>query len=396
MSATFAGIAAAQTLSSVALLPILSAAATFVGTLAMAQDVARARAAPRMRKTVDDNRVGTAVFEDSVLRLQRIGELVRPRTDLVSVVALPAADERSTIVIEWKSGERWVVRGVVRSVASRAVEHAGFGANRASRTTRLHSFSTIRSSGASGFRSIWVAPAAAAVAMAASACVALAIGSSRFVSTGLPWVAWWLAQFFTAWTPGKACAVDVGRDALCIRDWFRAERVPLSMIALVVSTDTGLRIRLSDGTSRVLDVVPANSSDESRAAIDALFDRIAEVRALAAASTSTPHAALARGARDVAAWSASLRDLARNDADDYRAIDVSRDDLARAMDDGTVPPRIRIAAAAALAMNDAVSRQRIVDAGNASIDPDVRAAMADIADGRVERALARVRDRDVT
>ena len=184
----------------------------------------------------------------------------------------------------------------------------------------------------------------------------------------------------------------VGTDGVLVR-WFgrRVSFTPIGEIASVELHPGRVRLVLRSGEAR--DLVIAKSIGDRAANIgmevSALGERIRSAMRRAG-TLEVDTSALDRGDRDVGAWIAALRDLARGTG--YRAA-VQREDLVFLVEDARTAPRMRIAAAIALGEGDEHERARLRIAAESSSLPEVEEALEAVLTGedeRLESALRRV------
>jgi hypothetical protein len=149
--------------------------------------------------------------------------------------------------------------------------------------------------------------------------------------------------------------------------------------------DDGVELVLQNG-----EIVAA-----SGAACKALLDRVWHALEARAQLTVQPaeSAYLDRGARSTADWLAELSKLAAT-ASSYRGGGVSRDRLWALVENPSAPPRIRAAAAAALApVLDRASKQHLRVVAGATARPELRSAIESAMDGAAPAELARTFER---
>lgn len=199
-----------------------------------------------------------------------------------------------------------------------------------------------------------------------------------------------------------AVTLRVGSDGLVLVEGQRAPRflrygeVASVELTLQGRVADGLILRLSDGTSHVLDV-PSVQVEKRTGEVEEparpLRERILEAKRAADAegSATTERASVAttldQGGRSTAEWVRDLRAALTAPAS-YRTAPVSRDALAAVLRDGEAGPRVRVAAAIALAAveGDAV---RVVAASCADEDlaRRLRVAAMEAPSAELEAAL---------
>lgn len=181
--------------------------------------------------------------------------------------------------------------------------------------------------------------------------------------------------------------IVVGTDGVVV-SWLgrRLSFTPLAEIAAVEQLSGVVRLRLRSGEHRDL-VIATRLGDRAQSIgmqVSLLAERIR--RAMRRAGPLEIDAsALERGPREISAWVASLRDLAR--ASGYRAA-VQREDLVSLAEDAHVKPTVRIAAAVALGAADEHERARLRIAAESSSLPEVSEAIEAVLGGDDPRLLA--------
>ncbi len=215
---------------------------------------------------------------------------------------------------------------------------------------------------------------------------------------GMPFFLALLAAVALQFVP---CVVDVGADGVHIR-WLHTRRfIRASEIAGLYDYEVrfnksyvmGVELRLRSGESVR---IPVGSPYWSRNGTAMLISRIREVVHVAPRVHGADVAVLARGDEDARSWLQRLRALGAGANATLRTAPVQPEALWRVVEDVNAAPRMRVAAAAALAKSvDPTEKARIALVAGATADPRLRVAFEATAsddDAEVERALDELGD----
>jgi hypothetical protein len=183
-----------------------------------------------------------------------------------------------------------------------------------------------------------------------------------------------------AWGPAS---LIVGADGIVIDRPFRDSFIPFAQLDSVTMTNDRVTALLRDGTrlharARHLSTVQRGELRVRLDAAQAAFHR-GEGEAPALAQ-------LDRGGRAIAAWRAALRELPSRPSS-YREATLTREQLLAVLESPAAPAERRLAAAVSLsAAGEAEIAARIRVAAEACARPQVRIALAGVADGDVDDA----------
>jgi hypothetical protein len=248
--------------------------------------------------------------------------------------------------------------------------------------------------------------------------VALLLALSAFSLLGVGW----LARFL------RRGEVVVGTDGVALEGSGKRRFIAYGRVRRVARDARGVRLYLNDGVSVLLPTkadadAPLPLTPGVMAAFDptsvkrgvprglpveelfrkdvarreALFERVEQAMRARGQSrvSSVQLAQLDRGRRSLPAWRDALRALPAVEGAGYRGAALASDQLAEVVEDAGAPTERRIAAALALSGNgDAEARQRVRIAVEACADDDLRAALAQAAEGEIEEPkLARAMKR---
>jgi hypothetical protein len=194
--------------------------------------------------------------------------------------------------------------------------------------------------------------------------------------------------YFGLWAvlhPLVTATVRIGTDGVAVERLWRKRFVPRAEIRNVSASGKDIDITVRSGKGVVL---PVSSPDEAAIVARRINEALADRGDAAAEVVQTQ---LDRRGRAIGAWLREVRALARGTGG-YRDTTLDRDELAAVVEDGAAPAERRIAAAAALASNEA-GKKRVRIAAEACADERLRAAIEEaaeeeIAAARIEEALA--------
>ena len=243
--------------------------------------------------------------------------------------------------------------------------------------------------------------------------VGLLIALSGFSLLGVGW----LARFL------RRGEVVVGTDGVALEGFGKRRFIAYSRVRRVARDPRGVRLYLTDGVSVLLPTkadadaalpmtpgvdasfdptsvkrglprgVPVEDlfrKDVARR--EALFERVEQaMRARGQSRVSNVQLAqLDRRSRSLPAWRDELRALLAAEGSGYRGAALASDQLAEVVEDAGAPTERRIAAALALSGHgDAEARLRVRIAVEACADEDLKAALAQAAEGEIEEPKLR-------
>jgi hypothetical protein len=178
----------------------------------------------------------------------------------------------------------------------------------------------------------------------------------------------------------RSVRITVGADGLHLRQWRGTRFIPVRDFLGIVHDERTVTL-----TARDMPPLFLKASGERTHAVDPLVLAVNDV--LGPVKPSTHHALLERGDRSASQWVAHLRGVAS--ADTYRAQSVSPERLWAMVEDASLDPPHRAAAAVALhGVLDEVGRQRLRVAAEGCASPKVRASMEAAAEGKEEEVVA--------
>jgi hypothetical protein len=180
--------------------------------------------------------------------------------------------------------------------------------------------------------------------------------------------------------PLLTTTVRIGSDGIAIERLFKRRFIPRAAFLHAQATGNELEIR-----SRTrMEHLYVSTAAEATAVAERIHEAMAEQRA---AAVEAVQGRLDRHGRAIGSWILELRGRASG-ASDYRNASLHPDDLAAVLEDGAASAERRIAAAAALARDDA-GRRRVRVAAEACADDRLRVAILEAAEDEVdERRIA--------
>ncbi len=181
--------------------------------------------------------------------------------------------------------------------------------------------------------------------------------------------------------------VEVGSDGILLSRFAGRRFVPYGMLQRVETAGAAVVLVTLAGKRIVLGFAASPSGARSG---DALARRIEEARAAygEGGTAGIAETLVAPGGRSVHRWLLEVRALAR--ARDYREAGVEMEHLWRVVSDPSAAPATRAGAAVALsnAPEDGETRARLRVASETCANPKLRVALARVADGATDAALA--------
>jgi hypothetical protein len=188
-----------------------------------------------------------------------------------------------------------------------------------------------------------------------------------------------LVAFNILLRPLITATLRIGTDGVVVERLLRRRRIPRRSFRSASASGNDLVISARDTSARLVVSSPA----EAETVAQRINEAMAEQRAVAAAV----EARLDRRGREVGPWLREVRAHWRATTG-YREATLDPEDLALVVADGAAPASLRIAAAAALARDNA-GKKRVRIAAEACADERLRAALVEAAEEEIDEARIR-------
>jgi hypothetical protein len=189
-----------------------------------------------------------------------------------------------------------------------------------------------------------------------------------------------LAAYRILLLPLVTATLRIGTDGIQVERLWRRRFLRRVEFRSAVADGKSLVIEGASMTTRLR----VSGSAEAAAVAERIRDAMREQREAAAEAVLRR---LDRGGREVSAWLGELREAASGGAG-YRIAAIDKDELGAVLEDGRASPEHRIAAAAALASDEA-GKQRVRVAAGACADERLREAIVEAASEEADPARIR-------